>query len=311
MLYLTDNPATTASFLPRGAQWERLSAASLSDNDRNLWEVFGVGDELHVCEVPVPAAAAYPERRAVLIDHAVASQFDAAMTALGRGIALPDGLICIALEGAKHRGQRNRPWTALRGNLHLSAHYNVRANGPRVETALTTLPAVAAARAIRDVTHGRALPGIKWINDILLNGKKVSGVLTGTHVQGGDVECAVFGIGVNAGRAPPIEPTPFVPAAGSLERYGLSLSLVFEAVVGELDAGMDLLRTDGSARLLARYREMADFIGRSVCIWPEDCDDWRTATPLLQGQVRALHSDLSLDIDGHEEPVRKGRMAYL
>ena len=311
MLYLTDNPDATAAFLPRGRTWEPVSVDAFTEQDRVVWDVFGSGRPVWTCEVPVPAGAPYPDRRVVVIDVASTSQFDAAMAALKAGGGLPDGLLCIALAGARFRGQHNRPWTALRGNLHLTAHYRVDASASLVETGLTLLPAIASARSIREASDMRARPRIKWINDILLGGKKVSGVLTATHVQGHTVERAVFGIGINVACAPAIEPTPFVLMPGSLSDYGISLGKIFQSMMGELDSVVATLRTAGSAALYEEYREMADFIGRTVCIWPEHCEDWRTAKPLLQGQVRDLLPDLSLDIEGCEYPVRKGRMAYL
>ena len=310
MLYLTDNPVSAAPFPPRGTRWDKVPMTTLSEPDRALWAVFGGAATVHKCEIPVSERVPCPARRIVLVDHAASSQFDVALAALGRGLDLPDGLICLALEGARHRGQRSRPWSALRGNLHLTAHYRVDRGALSVESGLTMLPAVASARAIRTASDGRAAPGIKWVNDILLDGQKVSGVLTATHVQGATVERVLFGIGINVECAPDIEPTPFVPAAGSLSKYGISLSRVFNAVVEELDAGMEALRAEGSSALFDAYRDMADFIGRTVCIWPETCDDWNTAKPILTGPVRALLPDLSLQIEGQATPIRKGRMSY-
>jgi biotin-[acetyl-CoA-carboxylase] ligase BirA-like protein len=311
MRYFTDQPRNMERFLPHGATWRKAVPDGWDAADQMLWNVFGAGGACWTCDVPVSSGAPYPDRRLLLMDTASASQFDAAMAALKKGDLLPDGLICIALEGTRFRGQRNRPWMALRGNLHLTAHYRVDSPAAQVETGLTMLPAVASARAIRTASNGRARAGIKWVNDILLDGKKVSGVLTATHVQGADVERAVFGVGINVERAPVIESTPFVPAAGSLSAYGLSPASLFNEVVAELDAGMGALRETGSSALFGHYRDMADFIGRAVCIWPESCEDWRTAQPSVQGQVRALNADLSLEIEGQADPVRKGRMSYV
>jgi BirA family biotin operon repressor/biotin-[acetyl-CoA-carboxylase] ligase len=246
----------------------------------------------------------------VLIDDAEGSQFDAAMLALKQGVDLPDGLVCVALAGKRHRGQRARPWTALRGNLHLTAHYRIDAPAPHVETGLTLLPAIASASAIAEATNGRAPVGIKWVNDILIRDRKVSGVLTATHVQGERVERAIFGIGINVAVAPSIEPTPFVPAAGSLAEYDVSVPTVLTALIGQLDSLVAQLKEGGSTGLFPRYRARADFIGREVSIWPENCDDWRSARPLLSGRVIDLLPDLSLVIEGQPQPVRRGRMAY-
>lgn len=311
MRYLTDHAEATAGLLPRGASWRKAELAQLPDEDRLLCAVFGITAAVWICDVPVPVGAPRPDRRMILIDRAGASQFDAAMEALKQGRPLPDGLVCVALEGARFRGQRNRPWSAVRGNLHLTAHYRIDEPAIRVETGLTMLPAVASAQAIIAASEQRACPRIKWVNDILLDGKKVSGVLTATHVQGATVERAVFGLGVNVARAPDIEPTPFVPAAGSLADFSLSLRRVFDAVVHELDHGVERLCAGGSPALFPVYHALADFIGREVCIWPEQSEDWRQAKPLLRGQVHALRPDLSLEISGEQEPVRSGRMSYV
>jgi biotin-(acetyl-CoA carboxylase) ligase len=192
----------------------------------------------------------------------------------------------------------------------LTAHYRIDAPATHVETGLTLLPAIASASAIAEATHGRAPVGIKWVNDILIRDRKVSGVLTSTHVQGERVERAIFGIGINVAVAPSIEPTPFVPAAGSLAEYNVSVPTVLDALIGQLDSLVAQLKEGGSSSLFPRYRALADFIDREVSIWPESCDDWRSARPLLSGRVIDLLPDLSLVIEGQADPIRKGRMAY-
>ncbi len=307
MLYLTDHPETTACFLPDGAEWRRGNRATLAESDQPLSDVFGIGEIVWTCEVPVTAGVPHPERRMVLIDHASASQFDAAMAALNGSVDLPDGLVCLALEGARHRGQRQRAWKALRGNLHLTAHYHVGMDAARMAAGLTMLPVVAAARAVEDVTEWRIQPRIKWVNDLLVDGRKVAGVLTATHMRGQTVERAVFGIGINVARAPDLEPSPFVTPAGALTGGAVSLPDALDAVLRRLDEGVDMVRLGALGALFEAYTERADFVGRTVRIWPEDGE---SNTPLCEGPVRRLFPNLSLELEGCKEPVRTGRMTY-
>ena len=62
---------------------------------------------------------------------------------------------------------------------------------------LTTMAAVAACEAIEEVSEETAM--IKWVNDIYVNGKKVSGILTegAFGLEDGYLEYAVLGIGIN------------------------------------------------------------------------------------------------------------------
>ena len=62
---------------------------------------------------------------------------------------------------------------------------------------ITTAASVAAARAIEEVTHIRT--GIKWVNDVHMNGKKICGILTEalTDFESGGIESIILGIGIN------------------------------------------------------------------------------------------------------------------
>ena len=63
---------------------------------------------------------------------------------------------------------------------------------------ITTAAAVSVADAIEKVTGIKA--GIKWVNDVYINGKKVCGILTEASfsMENSGLEYAVLGIGINA-----------------------------------------------------------------------------------------------------------------
>jgi BirA family biotin operon repressor/biotin-[acetyl-CoA-carboxylase] ligase len=70
---------------------------------------------------------------------------------------------------------------------------------PSVSTAIVPqiglLAAVAVADAIDEVCH--LTPAIKWPNDVLINGKKVCGILAEMQTEAGSLKAVVLGIGVN------------------------------------------------------------------------------------------------------------------
>jgi biotin-(acetyl-CoA carboxylase) ligase len=252
----------------------------------------------------------------VLIDEAADSQFDDAVAATKLAGGLPDGLICLALTGARFRGQRHRPWAALRGNLHLTAHYRFdQLSAREAQASLTMIPSLAAAEAIESVSAMRLKPEIKWVNDVWLSGKKVSGGLTATQVTGDLIDSAVFGIGVNLAVAPEISPTPFVPRAGCLAGDDPSLQGMLPALLREvvfaLDRAVQALKQENHASIFSAYRARAGFIGKVVRIWPEGTEDAKTAPILCEGRVTDLFPDLSLSMEGRSEPIRSGRLAYL
>lgn len=251
----------------------------------------------------------------MLIDDAGESQFNVLVRALQSGIDLPGRLVCLALTGTGFRGQRQRAWSALRGNMHLTAHYRVALDAAASQAALTMMPAVAATEAIIDVSHGRLAPRIKWVNDVMVHGAKVSGVLTATAVSGAMIDRVTFGIGMNIDQTPDIAPTPFVPKAGCLAGFDASmkgsLPAVFAEVIRRLDEFVESTDAGYPECVFARYRERAAFIGEEVCIWPEGTEDWQGTPPVYRGEVLGLNPDLSLRVNGRAQPIRSGRMALV
>ena len=120
-----------------------------------------------------------------------------------------DHLAAMAGEGAREwtvviadrqtsgRGRRNNDWWSPEGNLHLSILLRPHVS-PRE---LLRLP-VAASLAFLDALgeHGSALK-VKWPNDILLDGRKMAGILVESKSEGDRVQWAVIGFGVNMTRS--------------------------------------------------------------------------------------------------------------
>ena len=102
----------------------------------------------------------------------------------------------IAREQTAGRGRRGRSFVSREGGLYISylLHPTL-----KVEDAvmLTVFSAVALSEVIEEVSG--VTPGIKWVNDIFLGGKKLAGILAeGEFSEGGEYfEYAVVGIGVN------------------------------------------------------------------------------------------------------------------
>lgn len=93
------------------------------------------------------------------------------------------------------KGRRGRSWEAPAGcNIYMSLLLR-----PEISTAaapmLTLVMAVSVAEAIQKMTN--AEPRIKWPNDIVLNKKKLCGILTEMNVADGKIQDVVIGVGVN------------------------------------------------------------------------------------------------------------------
>ncbi len=104
-----------------------------------------------------------------------------------------EGTVVIADEQTAGRGRIERRWLSPRGSIALSVIlYPDIAYLP----SLIMVASLAVAHTIKAVTGLQ--PQVKWPNDVLINGKKVCGILIESSVREGTVDYAVMGIGINA-----------------------------------------------------------------------------------------------------------------
>lgn len=107
----------------------------------------------------------------------------------------PTGTLVVAERQESGKGRRGRNWASPEGNgifmtLILKPEIN-----PNNASMLTLVAALAVSKAITKCTGRPA--GIKWPNDIVMNGKKVCGILTEMSAQFDYVNHIVIGIGIN------------------------------------------------------------------------------------------------------------------
>lgn len=128
----------------------------------------------------------------------------------------PEGLVLAASAQTAGRGRRGRSFFSP-GDTGLYLSVLLRPSLPAERAiAVTTMAAVAMSEAIEAVSGAET--SVKWVNDILLGGKKVCGILTeaSLDMEGGGIEYAVLGAGVNV--YPPAKgfPSDVAAVAGSV-----------------------------------------------------------------------------------------------
>jgi biotin-[acetyl-CoA-carboxylase] ligase BirA-like protein len=317
VLVLTDNVPRSAAIVSPSTAWAPCHIGDLSSGDGALWRALGPSDRLWIADLAVDDDSSFWSRL-VIIDEAPESQFDAVRELYRSQQRLEGPVACVALTGRRFHGHRERTWVAERGNLHLSVGFEPRLPAQQVLPALTMLPAVAAVDAVSSVTHGAVRPGIKWVNDVLVDGRKVAGVLTSTQTRQTIVDSAVLGIGLNVAHAPAVPATVFVPEVGCLARChagrSVTLAEVSWSLLRELARHLERLRTAGPEQLLHRYRNGSLVLGKPVRIYDETFGerplDEPWPEPLARGRVERIESDLSLRLEGCREAVTKGRLAF-
>jgi BirA family transcriptional regulator, biotin operon repressor / biotin---[acetyl-CoA-carboxylase] ligase len=164
----------------------------------------------------------------------------------------PHGTIVTAGEQTSGRGRQGRAWSTPAGTA-LAVSIVLRDPPP-----LLTL---AAALAVADVAaaldaSGRA-PAIKWPNDVLLDGRKVSGILAEGRLQEG---WAVLGIGINVAVAQDDFPPQLRERATSLGRKPADVEQALELLLAALERWL----AAPAPELLDAYRERDALAGRTI-----------------------------------------------
>jgi len=105
-----------------------------------------------------------------------------------------EGTAVLAEEQTAGRGRFGRSWVSPAGkNIYVTLV--MRPPLARLRSLAIVAP-LATALAVEDVAGGLA-PAIKWPNDVILHGRKLSGMMTETELAGQEVRFSLVGIGVN------------------------------------------------------------------------------------------------------------------
>ncbi len=173
----------------------------------------------------------------------------------------------LAYEQSAGKGRRARPWVSPRGNFHATLLLHPKDAAPQV-----ALRSFAAALALREALVAVSdLPqafGLKWPNDVLLNGNKLAGILLESTSSGQGVAHLAIGIGVNLIAAPDAS----LVDEGALKPVSLlgetGLLVDPETFLTHLAAAYarweDILTLQGFAPLRAEWLSYAARLGQAI-----------------------------------------------
>jgi BirA family biotin operon repressor/biotin-[acetyl-CoA-carboxylase] ligase len=196
----------------------------------------------------------------------------------------PGNLWITANRQLQGRGRRGRAWISQEGNLYAS----LLVIDPAPNAKIGTLPLVAALAVYNTLKPifartPQAL-AIKWPNDILVDGRKINGILLESELLPDGRMAVVIGCGINCAHHPD---NPGYPAT-DLEACGFEVSAedLFPMLAGEMAAALDRWnRGTGFAAIREEWLMAAKGVGAPVVV------------NLPGGQLRGLFEDI--DSDGY------------
>jgi len=189
-----------------------------------------------------------------------------------------EGLVLIADNQSRGRGRFNREWLTTSGqDLTISILFKPALNQVHM---LNMVASLAIQETISEITQEEA--EIKWPNDVLVNGKKISGVLIETVMSTATlVDFAVVGIGLN------VNLNPLVMDA--IKDSATSISLITGALTDKYEVLSKLL-----SMIDRQYQLVLE--GRDLCI------DWATKVSTIGNKVKVSNgskiiSGYAVDLD--------------
>ncbi|WP_020211053.1 bifunctional biotin--[acetyl-CoA-carboxylase] ligase/biotin operon repressor BirA [Gilvimarinus chinensis] len=187
-----------------------------------------------------------------------------------RSANVKSGTVCIAEQQTAGRGRRGRAWVSPFGqNIYLSMLWQFEGGASSLEGL-----SLAVGVCVAEVLEGLGLNGVtlKWPNDVLVDQRKLAGVLLEMTGDPAGVCQVVVGVGVNwrmpIGAAQNID-QPWVDVSHLAEEQGVS-GVSRNAVAGRLIAALSSMLTEfssvGFSGFRQRWLSRAAFVGRSVAV---------------------------------------------
>ena len=184
----------------------------------------------------------------------------------------PEGIVAVADEQTEGRGRRGRFWHAPASkNLLFSVLLR-----PQLRPGDVQLLNLAAGLAVKSVLKDQYMVDarLKWPNDILVNGRKICGILSEAAGEPDRIYYAVTGIGLNANFTEEDmgEDVKNIATSIKIEKgHTVPRPLLLSQILHSLSSYcLDLKKPDGKEKLLSSYRKECDTIGREISVMQDE-----------------------------------------
>ncbi|NTV46706.1 MAG: biotin--[acetyl-CoA-carboxylase] ligase, partial [Chlorobiales bacterium] len=175
----------------------------------------------------------------------------------------PDGTLITAEFQTRGKGRGQNVWLSKQGE-NITFTTILRPSGDTAKTSLLSLmAALAVAQTIEAILHRK--PEIKWPNDILIDRKKVCGILLESAISSSSVEYVLLGIGLNVNQA--VMPEELVNQATSLRLsagHAFSRVELIEVLAKKLDECYIAFCNEKFDTILDGWRSYADMLGKEI-----------------------------------------------
>ena len=183
----------------------------------------------------------------------------------------PEGTVVLADQQLRGRGRGTRSWHSPAGvGIYCSVVLQP-ATAPAKAQLISLMAGVSIVKAIALRTG--LSPRVKWPNDILINDKKVAGILLESRMSGAQIGHSVIGFGINVNNASTDLPENIKMNASSLSmelEKPVDRSTLLIEIFSELERLYHIFQHGDSPIILEQWRHYSSTLGQRVRIWQKD-----------------------------------------
>jgi BirA family biotin operon repressor/biotin-[acetyl-CoA-carboxylase] ligase len=179
---------------------------------------------------------------------------------------MKEGTVILADEQDKGKGRHGRHWSSpSKGGIYMSCILRP-SIAPNEISRITLLAAIAVAQAIRDITSLDV--NIKWPNDIMIDHKKLCGILTEMKGEQDSVDFVILGIGINVNTPKNELPKGAASIKGELLSHGIKINPsrveLTKKVLERLEEYYNLMKSEGFEPIIDIWKDLSVMIGSRV-----------------------------------------------
>lgn len=290
--------------ISRAAVWKQINKLREEGYEfeavsRKGYRLVGSPDKLEALAIQKALRTRIFGRKLKLMDVTTSTQEEARLLAEGGAQA---GTVVIAEEQTGGRGRQGRKWYSP-PHKGIWMSLLLRPERPlSFAPQLTLLTAVAVCRAIRSVSGVNA--GIKWPNDLLVDGKKICGILIESAGEDEMIKYCIAGIGIDVNLTLEDIPEELHPVVTSLQieaGSGQNRSELIGAVLNELEQLYGLYEEEGFTPIRHLWEALSVTLGRRISVKTPRGEVWGKAEMLDESGALVL-----LDENGNEMTIFSG-----
>lgn len=187
------------------------------------------------------------------------------------------GTVIVADEQDEGIGRGKKKWASPRGGLWMSLIIKPKIDFAKINM-ISVISAISVCEAINDISQLKTF--IKWPNDVLINEKKLAGILIDTNINNNKNNYIIIGIGINIDvdiskinlsiASNNIIPTRVTSIHNETKAKNIDRFILMKQLLRKIDFYLSLLENDRDHRkIIEIYKKLSIIVGKRIIIYHE------------------------------------------